>query len=108
MAIKWQNIFISHTVPGQPTITTSPAIASISVQWRIPQGSEVDLYNVMWESQDCPGDVDEGHHIMFNGNSYIIANLRDGTSYTITVMAVNSVGHVSSNPQTAKTTDQRE
>ena len=47
---------------------------------------------VMWTSHECPGGVDEGSATItdITETSYIIEDLREGTSYTITVSATNS------------------
>ena len=45
----------------------------------------------MWTSDECPDDVDEGSATTTE-TSYIMEGLREGTSYTISVSATNSVG----------------
>ena len=59
------------------------ATTSISLSWT-SAGSEVDSYETMWTSYVCPDDVDEG-------SATITEGLREGTSYTITVSATNSL-----------------
>ena len=63
---------------------------SISLSWT-SAGAEVDSYEVMWTSHECPDDVDEGSATI-SETSYIIEGLREGTRYTITVSATNSAG----------------
>ena len=69
------------------TVDTTTA-TSISLSWT-SAGSEVDSYEVMWTSHECPGDVDEGSATIPE-TSYTIEGLREGTSYTITVSATNA------------------
>ena len=85
------NIFI---VPAQPHVTVDiTTTTSISLSWT-SAGSEVDSYVVMWTSDECPDDVDEGSATITDvtETSYVIEGLREGTSYTITVNATNSAG----------------
>ena len=51
-------------------------------------------YEVMWTSDECPDDVDEGSTTIttITETSYNIEGLRGGTSYTITVNATNLAG----------------
>ena len=46
---------------------------------------------MMWTSDECPDDVHEGSATITE-TSYIIEGLSEGTRYTITVSATNSVG----------------
>ena len=65
---------------------------SITISWSISSDS-VDSYEVMWSSDQCPNDVDEGNATITDGStSYTINNLREGTSYNITVTATNIAG----------------
>ena len=77
---------------------------SISLSWT-SAGSEVDSYEVMWISDECPDDVDEGSATItdITDTSYIIEDLREGTRYTITVSATNSVGTSRSDSVTVET-----
>ena len=78
-------------VPVQLSVTVGTTTAtSISLSWTIT-GSEVDSYEVMWTSDECPDDVDEDSGTITE-TSYIIEGLREGTRYTITVSATNSAG----------------
>ena len=50
----------------------------------------------MWISQECPDDVDEGNTTITDGSTnYTIEDLREGTSYNITVTASNAVSSAS-------------
>ena len=64
---------------------------------------------MMWSSDECPDDVDEGSATTTE-TSYIIQSLREGTSYTFTVTATNSTGTISilSNSITGETEEQGE
>ena len=62
---------------------------------------------MMWTSDECPDDVDEGSATITETN-YIIEDLREGTSYTITVSATNSAGTTPSDPVTGDTEELRE
>ena len=64
--------------------------------------SVVTSYGVVWTSDECPGDVDEGSATITE-TSYIIEGLREGTSYTITVSANNSAGTSTSDSVTEET-----
>ena len=57
---------------------------------------------MMWTSEQCPDDVDEGSATTTD-TSYTIEDLREGTSYNITVTATNSAGTASSDIVTAET-----
>ena len=57
---------------------------------------------MMWTSEECPGDVDEDSTTTTD-TRYTIEDLREGTSYTITVSATNSAGTSSSDPVTGET-----
>ena len=76
----------------------------ISLSWT-SAGLEVDSYEVMWTSNECPGDVDEGSATItdITETSYIIEGLREGTSYTITVSATTSAGTLPSDTVTGDT-----
>ena len=62
-------------------------------------------YEVMWTSDQCPDDVDEGNDIITTTN-YIIMGLRGGTTYNITVSAINSAGTSYSVVMTAETEEE--
>ena len=64
--------------------------------------SVVTSYGVVWTSDECPDDVDEGSATVTDV-TYIIEGLRGGTSYTITVNATNSAGTSSSDSVTGET-----
>ena len=89
-------------VPAQPQVTKGTTTStSIALSWT-SAGSEVDSYEVMWTSDVCTDDVDEGSAIITE-TSYIIEDLREGTSYTITVSVTNSAGASASDFVTGKT-----
>ena len=52
---------------------------SISLSWILLSGSVVDSYEVVWRSDQCPDDVDEGNATTTE-TSYKIRGLRAGTS----------------------------
>ena len=87
---------IVPSVPDSPTINMDPPTTtstSITISWSISIDSVVDSYEVMWSSEQCPNDVDEGDTIINDGStSYTINDLREGTSYNITVTATNAAG----------------
>ena len=62
----------------------------------------VTSYEVVWRSDQCPDDVDEGSATITE-TSYIIEDLREGTRYTITVSAINSAGTSLSDSVTGET-----
>ena len=64
---------------------------------------------MMWTSDECPDDVDEGSATTTE-TSYLIEDLREGTSYTITVSATNSAGtsSIGSDSVTGETVEQSE
>ena len=75
-------------MPAQPRVTVGTTTAtSISLSWT-SAGSEVDSYRVMWTSDECPDDVDEGSATIITETSYIIEGLREGNSYNVTVSTV--------------------
>ena len=71
------------------------AATSISLSWNVSNGTEEDIYEVMWKrniSVDC-SDEDYGHTNITDGStSYDIMGLEEDSSYTITVTASNSAG----------------
>ena len=78
---------------------------SISLSWT-SAGSEVDSYEVMWISDECPDNVDEGSATTPE-TSYIIGGLREGIRYTITVSTTNSAG-TSNSPSDSVTGETQE
>ena len=82
------------------TVGTTTATSN-SLSWT-SAGSEVDSYEAMWTSDECPDDVEEGSSTITE-TSYIIEDLREGTRYTITVSATNSAGTSSSDSVTGET-----
>ena len=85
------------------------APTTISLSWT-SAGSVVDSYEVMWQrdtSGDCP-DEDEGSMSITDGStSYMITELEEDSSYSITVKAMNSMGMATSNTATGVTQDAR-
>ena len=89
-------------MPVQLSLTVDTTTAtSISLSWT-SAGSEMDSYEVMWTSDECPDDVDEGSATITE-TSYIIEGLREGTGYTIAVSATNSAGTSPSDSVTGET-----
>ena len=87
----------------------STTATSISLSWSVPSGSVVDSYEVEWTSEECPDDVDEGSATITDGStSRTIESLREGSSYTITVTAINSAGTGPSDSETAETEEDSE
>ena len=58
---------------------------------------------MVWTSNECPDDVDEGSATTITETGYIIEGLREGTGYTITVSASNSAGTSPSDSVTGET-----
>ena len=102
--------FLLPVVPGQPSVNvTSTTVTTISLSWSVPSGSVVDSYEVMWTSEKCPDDADEGSATITDGStSYTIESLREGSSYTITVTATNSAGTGLGDSETAETEEESE
>ena len=105
MAVALQKIELSYFTadPGQLyVIVSSTTATSISLSWSVPSDSEVDSYEVMWTSNECP-DVDEGSATTITETSYTIEGLREGTRYTIIVSATNPAGTSPSDSETGET-----
>ena len=103
--IDFRQAHFFTAVPGQPSVgvdSTAVTPTSIFLFWSVPSDSVVDSYEVMWTSDECPDDVDEGSTTT-SETSYIIEGLREGTRYTITVSATNSAGTSPSDSVTAET-----
>ena len=83
---------------GTTTATT------ITISWT-SAGSEIDSYEVMWETDDvggCSGGSDMDSTIITDG--YDITELEEDSTYSITVTASNSAGSSAvSNTVTAMT-----
>ena len=62
-------------------------------------------YEVIWTSDQCPDDVDEGNDTI-TATNYTIMGLREGTAYNITVSVINSAGTSSSDTVTAETKEE--
>ena len=95
--------------PGDPNITVDvTTTTSISLSWSVPSGSVVDIYEVVWTSDECLGNRDEDSTTIVGYRYYTIKNLREGTSYNITVSATNSAGTVHSESVTGETKETSE
>ena len=72
----------------------STTVTTISLSWT-SGGSEGVSYEVDWQrvtTGECP-DVDEGNETITNGSTNIVIfELEENSSYTITVLASNSLG----------------
>ena len=102
LSMVYSYFTLIYTVPVQTSVTVGTTTAtSISLSWT-SAGSEVDSYEVMWTSDECPDDIDEGSATITE-TSYIIEGLREGTRYTITVSATSSVGTSPSDSVTGET-----
>ena len=79
---------------------------SISLSWT-SAGSVVD-YEVMWQrdtSGEC-SDEDEGNTTITDGpTSYNVTGLEEDSNYTVTVLAINSIGNANSNTVTGMTVE---
>ena len=99
------NMPSASTVAGSPNISVVTIVnTSVSLSWSVPSDSVVTSYEVMWKSDDCPDDVDEGNATT-TSNSYTIGDLRGGTSYNITVSATNAAGTSTGDKVTANTNE---
>ena len=91
-----QQIIYVFTLPDSPTISMNPptTATSITISWSISIDSVVNSYEVMWSSEQCPNDVDEGNATINDSSTvtYTINDLRGGTNYNITVIATNAAG----------------
>ena len=77
-------------VPAQLSVTVGTTTAtSISLSWT-SAGSEVDSYEVMWTSGECPDGVDEGSATITE-TSYIIEDLREGIVQTTSKCTADSI-----------------
>ena len=82
-----------------PEFVDATTATSISLSWT-NAGLEADEYEVIWTSDKCPDDLDEGNHTVTGDDgsgdgdiaviNYIIEGLREGTSYNITITASNT------------------
>ena len=81
-----------------PELVDATTATSISLSWT-NAGLEADEYEVIWTSNKCPDDLDEGNHTVTGDDggdiadisyNYIIEGLREGTSYNITITASNT------------------
>ena len=85
------------------------ANSSVFLSWSIPSGSVVTCFEVKWSSDQCLSKLDERSVIASNtSTTYTIPHLRAGTSYNITVSAINSAGTSPSHTMTVDTEEKRE
>ena len=79
---------------------------SISLSWT-SAGSVVD-YEVLWQrdtSGEC-SDEDEGNTTITDGStSYDVMGLEEDSNYTVSVMAINSIGNANSDTVTGMTVE---
>jgi len=94
------NVSVSNSVPGIPSgVTATPGNESIVLSWSVPPngGSTITSYTVTYISQSPPALT-----IIVLTNSATITGLTNGTSYSFTILATNSIGNSgSTNPITA-------
>ena len=85
------------------------ANSSVFLSWGIPSGSVVTSVEVKWFSDQCLSKLDKHSVIASNtSTNYTIPHLRGGTSYNITVSAINSAGTSPSHTVTVDTEEKRE
>ena len=84
-----------------PELVDATTATSISLSWT-NAGLEADEYEVIWTSDKCCDDLDEGNHTVTGDDgsgdgdiadisyNYIIEGLREGTSYNITITVSNT------------------
>ena len=90
--------------PGEPMATAVAGYTSISLSWSAPSDSVVTSYQVEWSSNQCPDDAMQKEAGISNAaTSYSIPDLRPGSSYNVSVSAINSAGATSSNVVTLAT-----
>ena len=93
MSVYMVTTFSSDPPPGQPSVTVrSVSATTISLSWRVPSGSVVDSYEVMWEGHGTRSSTT----LTDGSTSYTITGLEKDTSYTITVSATNAAGSAAS------------
>ena len=92
------------TKPGKPTgLTVAPRDERLEVSWTKPTGGdEIDWYNVQWKSGSETFEdavTDDREETVFSTET-TIANLTNGTEYTVRVLAVNEYGQAISETAT--------
>ena len=99
----------SATVPGMPRdVRVDPGDGDLVVSWLPPAydgGKPVTRYRVTWNDGDAGRTRTQ--LVGANARSYTIRELADGTSYTVTVTAVNREGRGRTASATARTTGAR-
>ena len=81
-------------VPGQPIVSITATVTSISLSWT-SGGSEGVSYEVEWQRDTSVGCSDEDQDsttITDGSTSYTISGLEEDSRYTITVTASNTAG----------------
>ena len=97
-------IIFKNPGPDEPVATAmAGSNTSISLSWSAPSGSVVTSYQVEWSSNQCPDDLVQKEVDVSTATSYSIPGLRPGTSYNVSVSAINSAGATSSNTVTLAT-----
>ena len=98
--------FLINAVVVPVLSVDSTTATSISLSWT-SAGSVVD-YEVMWQrdtSGEC-SDEDEGNTTITDGStSYDIMGLEEDSNYTVSVMAINSIGNANSDTVTGMTVE---
>ena len=85
-----------HTVPGMPTNVAVTALSGseLNISWTAPNwptnGAPVMYYAVSWKAEG--GEEDSQNTASPLNTMYQITGLAQGTRYTVTVTAHNSVG----------------
>ena len=78
---------------------------AISITWSVPDGSVVTSYEVEWSSNQCPDDFPPYNATTLSdeNTSYELSHLRPGTSYSISIKAINIAGITSGDLAPTKT-----
>ena len=99
------HIYISHTVAVPVVMADNITATSISLSWTTG-GSEGVSYTVDWQRDTSGGcsDEDQGNSTITDGSTnYDIVNLEEDSSYSIEVMASNTLGNETSETITEMT-----
>ena len=96
-SLNTHSTLLLYTVPSAAILSSTPAVTAttITITGRVPSGSVVTGFLVVWQRNTSVGcsDEDEGS-IAANGGftSYTVARLEPGNRYTIRVRAFNAAG----------------